>query len=482
MASYNRVTLLGNLTRDPELRYIPSGTAVSDIGLAVNDRRKGPNGDWIDETTFVDVDARGYQLFDGHWYGQRIFGAYLQSRGLGILTEPTSTEVYGLFAAQSVPGALQDAGAFMIAGFMFVGLVVLAHVISKPTIAKLSSTVTKPTPTRLVPRTRADFRNLERRAQYVYVTYQPLVTLALFVTLTAVFFAWPFQYGLALAFLMAVAPAALHLLLYPTDLSNGGFLDRFSYMAILILLVVTLYGWPQLYGTSLFDPEFPIVSVSSAEGNCDERQMERGPRFVAFEKHNDAEKRDERMLLRLCFSHTDGKRYVDFFSDASEGARKGGRLSLTQAVNAFVLPENIASRTPPPAPPPGNPQASPNADAPVSFLTTPAIDPPSLRLPGAVAMSFVAATRSEPTTVEFVCALADNVPLAFKLADGTTAKKVTWRVGVGPAPGALIDKELSLVRAGNGDAAAVASIDVSMRPAGSNEPAQSRTVAVAIQR
>ena len=55
MASYNRVVLIGNLTRDPELRYIPSGAAVCEIGLAVNDRRKGPNGDWIEETTFVDV-------------------------------------------------------------------------------------------------------------------------------------------------------------------------------------------------------------------------------------------------------------------------------------------------------------------------------------------------------------------------------------------------------------------------------------------
>lgn len=54
MASYNRVILVGNLTRDPELRYISSGTAVSEIGLAVNDRVK--KGDqWIDETTFVDV-------------------------------------------------------------------------------------------------------------------------------------------------------------------------------------------------------------------------------------------------------------------------------------------------------------------------------------------------------------------------------------------------------------------------------------------
>src|SRR3972149_5561655 len=58
MASYNRVILVGNLTRDPELRYIPSGTAVSDIGLAVNDRVKR-NDQWVEETTFVDVTLWG---------------------------------------------------------------------------------------------------------------------------------------------------------------------------------------------------------------------------------------------------------------------------------------------------------------------------------------------------------------------------------------------------------------------------------------
>ena len=58
MASFNRVILVGNLTRDPELRYIPSGTAVSDIGLAVNDRVK--RGDqWVDEATFVDITLWG---------------------------------------------------------------------------------------------------------------------------------------------------------------------------------------------------------------------------------------------------------------------------------------------------------------------------------------------------------------------------------------------------------------------------------------
>lgn len=59
MASYNRVILMGNLTRDPELRYTPNQTAVSDVGLAVNDRRKGNDGQWIEETTFVDVTLWG---------------------------------------------------------------------------------------------------------------------------------------------------------------------------------------------------------------------------------------------------------------------------------------------------------------------------------------------------------------------------------------------------------------------------------------
>ena len=58
MASYNRVVLMGNLTRDPELRYIPSGMAVSDIGLAVNDRVKR-NDQWVEETTFVDITLWG---------------------------------------------------------------------------------------------------------------------------------------------------------------------------------------------------------------------------------------------------------------------------------------------------------------------------------------------------------------------------------------------------------------------------------------
>ena len=59
MSSYNRVILMGNITRDIELRYTQGGTAVTELGLAVNDRRKNPAGEWVDEATFVDVTLWG---------------------------------------------------------------------------------------------------------------------------------------------------------------------------------------------------------------------------------------------------------------------------------------------------------------------------------------------------------------------------------------------------------------------------------------
>jgi len=59
MASFNRVILVGNLTRDPEVKYTQSGTAVAEIGLAVNDRRKTQDGQTIEETTFVDCTLWG---------------------------------------------------------------------------------------------------------------------------------------------------------------------------------------------------------------------------------------------------------------------------------------------------------------------------------------------------------------------------------------------------------------------------------------
>lgn len=58
MASYNRVMLMGNVTRETELKYTSGNTAVTDLGLAVNERVKR-NGEWCDDVTFVDVTLWG---------------------------------------------------------------------------------------------------------------------------------------------------------------------------------------------------------------------------------------------------------------------------------------------------------------------------------------------------------------------------------------------------------------------------------------
>jgi single-strand DNA-binding protein len=61
-SNINRVTITGNLTRDPELRNLPSGTAVCKLRVAVNSRRKdGQSGEWVDKPNYFDVTVWGAQ-------------------------------------------------------------------------------------------------------------------------------------------------------------------------------------------------------------------------------------------------------------------------------------------------------------------------------------------------------------------------------------------------------------------------------------
>jgi len=57
MANFNKVILAGNLTRDPELRYTPKGTAIASFGLAINRKWKSETGESKEEVCFVDVEA-----------------------------------------------------------------------------------------------------------------------------------------------------------------------------------------------------------------------------------------------------------------------------------------------------------------------------------------------------------------------------------------------------------------------------------------
>ena len=80
MASFNKVILLGNLTRDPEVRYTPKGTAVTELGMAVNRVYTAENGEKREETTFVDVTLWGRTAEIAGEYLKKGRSVYIEGR------------------------------------------------------------------------------------------------------------------------------------------------------------------------------------------------------------------------------------------------------------------------------------------------------------------------------------------------------------------------------------------------------------------
>jgi single-strand DNA-binding protein len=80
MANFNKVLLMGNLTRDPQLSYTPSQTAVVDFGLAVNRRWTGRDGESKEETCFVDCRAFGRQAENINKYLTKGRGVFVEGR------------------------------------------------------------------------------------------------------------------------------------------------------------------------------------------------------------------------------------------------------------------------------------------------------------------------------------------------------------------------------------------------------------------
>ncbi len=80
MANLNKVMLIGNLTRDPEIRHTPKGSAVADLGLAVNRRTPDGNGGWREEVTFVDVTVWGNTAENAHKYLSKGRGVFIEGR------------------------------------------------------------------------------------------------------------------------------------------------------------------------------------------------------------------------------------------------------------------------------------------------------------------------------------------------------------------------------------------------------------------
>lgn len=80
MANLNKVMLIGTLTRDPELRYTPKGTAVADMSLALNRSYKTSEGQRKEETTFVEVSLWGRQAELASEYLKKGKSAYVEGR------------------------------------------------------------------------------------------------------------------------------------------------------------------------------------------------------------------------------------------------------------------------------------------------------------------------------------------------------------------------------------------------------------------
>ena len=80
MANLNKVMLIGNLTRDPEIKYTPKGTAIADIGLAINRVWKNDSGEKQEETTFVDVTLWGRQAEIAKEYLTKGRPVYIEGR------------------------------------------------------------------------------------------------------------------------------------------------------------------------------------------------------------------------------------------------------------------------------------------------------------------------------------------------------------------------------------------------------------------
>src|SRR5687768_12998997 len=80
MASFNKVLLMGNLTRDPQLKYLPSQTPVVEFGLACNRKWRTPQGEDREEVLFVDCAAFGKQAETLNTYCQKGKGLFIEGR------------------------------------------------------------------------------------------------------------------------------------------------------------------------------------------------------------------------------------------------------------------------------------------------------------------------------------------------------------------------------------------------------------------
>ena len=121
MANFNKVLLMGNLTRDPQLSYLPSQTAVVDFGLAVNRRWKSKEGQDREETCFVDCRAFGRTAENINKYlskgrplfveGRLTFDSWTAQDGTKRSKHRVTVENFQFMGAPSASGGVEPSGA-----------------------------------------------------------------------------------------------------------------------------------------------------------------------------------------------------------------------------------------------------------------------------------------------------------------------------------------------------------------------------------
>lgn len=126
MAGYNRVILMGNLTRDPQLSVLPSNTPVCEFGLAINRRWRGQDGNMQDEVCYVDCSAYGRQAETFNQYMTKGRPVLVEGRlrlrqwetedgqkrsKLSVVVERFQFVSQGQGARQTAPGAAGPANA-----------------------------------------------------------------------------------------------------------------------------------------------------------------------------------------------------------------------------------------------------------------------------------------------------------------------------------------------------------------------------------
>ena len=120
MASYNKIMLIGNLTRDPQLTYTPSQTPVVDFGLATNRKWNGPDGTQREETCFVDCRAFGKQAETLNKYtakgnpifveGRLTFDSWTGQDGVKRSKHRVTVENFQFLRGQAAPNAAPAGG------------------------------------------------------------------------------------------------------------------------------------------------------------------------------------------------------------------------------------------------------------------------------------------------------------------------------------------------------------------------------------